>query len=527
MSESKSHADNGVKVSLVKLHQKDLESALYSLAIEMADTGFFIYNAKEGLISSNSMFFELLGFTSTNKVSEHQLRNIDVTDEKCNFIELLNKLIINTTGKDYTCRIINSTDRDKTTAYLKFRIKHLKKNKFFGIVTNITEAKKKEEELTKAKESAEAADKLKTTFLTNFSHEIRTPMNSIIGFTELLNIGDHTPEQREEYLSIIKLKSKSLLNLIDDIVELAKFESGAVTITKGETNLAKLMSDLQQEYYTQKELIKKTQVELFMSLPADNSYNILFTDAGRVHQVLAYILDNALQYTEKGYIQFGYELKDPKHLLFYVKDTGVGISKEKQRYIFQKLKYREDTIQFSDMQKGLSLTIAKSIVEALGGKISVESNINEGSNFYFTLPISKPVILKPEPNKIPVFPNWKNKVILVAEDEEMNFKFIEAVLSSTQAQLIHVNDGQQAVELCKNLSKIDLILMDIKMPEMNGYDAIKEIRKIREHVPIIAQTAYTFKEDRARCIEAGCNDFISKPIDVNLLIQKMNKHLTD
>jgi len=513
---------------ILKTRTKESKLNEHNLAHGLLGSGFCTYTLKDSTINASENFFKMLGLSGVKKIDESKLREIiNPADNEDLITAVKNLPSIDEQGCEVKALIINQLGQ-KETKYFKVNFSLLKKNIILASILDISEHYRWNEDLIKAKERAEAADSLKTTFLTNFSHEIRTPMNSILGFTELLNIGEHTPEQKAEYLSIIKIKSKELLGLIDDIVELAKFESGEITITKTETNLAKLLSDLQQEFYNEKERLKKNQVELFLSLPADNTYNTIYTDTGRLHQVISYLLDNAIKYTEKGYVQFGYEVKDNKHLIIFVKDTGIGISKDKQKYLFTKLKYKEETIVYRDMEKGLSLTIARAIVEALGGRIYVESTQDEGSYFYFTIPIVKSIAANTtETNHKLDTPNWKNKIILVAEDEEMNFKFIEAILFNTQAQLIHVQDGQQAVELCKSLSKIDLILMDIKMPEMNGYDAVREIKKIRNNVPIIAQTAYTFKEERSRCIDAGCNDYISKPIDVNLLIQKINRFFVD
>jgi len=215
--------------------------------------------------------------------------------------------------------------------------------------------------------------------------------------------------------------------------------------------------------------------------------------------------------------------------MFFVKDTGVGIHKEAQKYLFNRFKTKEEVFDRKYHNSGLGLTIARAIVEHLGGKIYVDSTLGSGSNFYFTLPLHKSAIVDDTiiTEKINHLLNWRNKVILVAEDDIVNYQFLEAVLSDTQAQLVHVLDGKQAVELCNTLTHIDLILMDIRMPEKSGYEAIKEIKKIKPNVPIIAQTAYTSKEDREKCKQVGCDEYISKPIDINLLFELINKYFTE
>jgi CheY-like chemotaxis protein len=268
---------------------------------------------------------------------------------------------------------------------------------------------------------------------------------------------------------------------------------------------------------------------LYLKLPLEQNIITINTDPGRLQQVLHYLLDNAIKFTEKGYIQFGYELKDNKTLLFFVKDTGIGIPKEAQKSLFNRFKQKEESYDKHFNNTGLGLTISRSIVELLGGKIFVESTPGQGTSFYFTIPINKgdkPTIPIKQENKF-LTTNWRNKIILIAEDDEVNYHFLEAVFADTQAQLIHVNNGTQAVEICKTIAKIDIILMDIKMPEKSGYEAIKEIKKFRKDIPIIVQTAYTQKEDKEKYVAAGCNDYISKPIDIELLISKMSKFLND
>jgi CheY-like chemotaxis protein len=341
----------------------------------------------------------------------------------------------------------------------------------------------------------------------------------------LINIGEVTGEKKKEYLSIIKSKSRQLLSLIDDIAELSKFESGQYTINKTETNISKLLNELHLEYTKELTTRNKQNIEIYLKLPTEYNVSTVCTDSGRLQQVMSYLLDNALKYTERGYIQFGYELKDSRHLQFFVKDTGIGIPKEAQKNLFNRFRTKEEVYDKNFQNTGLGLTISRSILELLGGKIQVDSTPGQGSNFSFIIPLQKV-------DKAGVFDNsktdgsisnWRNKVILVAEDDEVNYRFIEAIFADSQAQLLHVNDGKQAVELCRTIGKIDLILMDIKMPEKNGYEAVREIKSFRKEIPIIAQTAYTLSEDRAKCIEAGCDDYVSKPIDIELLFSKINK----
>jgi PAS domain S-box-containing protein len=398
---------------------------------------------------------------------------------------------------------------------------------------DVSDQKKTERELIKAKEKAEDSDRLKSAFLANMSHEIRTPMNAIIGFSELLNMEHITEEKKREYRIIINKKGNLLLTLIDDIIEISKFEAGQLNISKKLIDLDEIMNELYSSYLTKKLKEQRDNVELVLRRPGDDEAHMVVTDSGRLQQVVSNLLNNAFQYTMKGKIEFGYAVKDNKTIEFFVHDTGIGLTKDDQKLIFDRFWQVEETTIPKGRGYGLGLTISKSIVDLLGGKIWVESELEKGSSFYFTIPFEKdnrqarelsinPVESK---DKISLDPNWKDKVVLVVEDDEINFSFIEAVLEKSQIQVLRADNGRQAIELCRSINKIDLILMDIKLPEMNGYDSTREIKKIRKEIPVIAQTAFSMKEDKKRCFDAGCDDFISKPIDIDLFMSKLSKFL--
>ncbi len=491
-------------------------------------TGFWLFSPDENIIWISKEFANIVELPFINDQPDFNfLGEIFGNESEEDFLKAVELLKNGEHESEYETSFL---DCKKQTRYLLSQISFLefKKDKkiIIGVVTDVSKYKKIEDELAKSTEVAEESDKIKSIFLTNISHEIRTPMNAIIGFTELINIGEVSGEKKKEYLSIIKNKSRQLLSLIDDIAELSKFESGKYTINKIETNIAKLLNELHLEYTKELTIRNKQNIEIYLKLPVEYNISTVYTDSGRLQQVMSYLLDNALKYTEKGYVQFGYELKDSKHLQFFVKDTGIGIPKEAQKFLFNRFRTKEEVYDTKFNNTGLGLTISRSILELLGGKIQVDSTPGQGSCFSFTIPLQKidKVGIFENSKSVEIFTNWRNKVILVAEDDEVNYRFIEAVFADTQAQLLHVNDGKQAVELCHTIGKIDLILMDIKMPEKSGYEAIREIKSFRKGIPIIAQTAYTLSEDKSKCIEAGCDDYISKPIDIELLFEKINKY---
>ncbi len=381
-------------------------------------------------------------------------------------------------------------------------------------------------ELARAREKAEEENHLKTIFLTNISQVIRTPMNSILGFAELINIGVADHETKKEYVNIIKKQGNDLLNLIDDIAEIAKFESGELVINKSSCNLNAVLQELQHNFEHQKSQMNKNQLSLVVNLP-EGPETITYTDEGRLQQVLSNLLSNAIKFTETGTVEFGYILTDDSKAEFYVKDTGPGLTKEVQKNIFNRFRQIEEASGKKYEGSGLGLTLSRAIVKLLGGRIWVTSEPNKGSVFYFTIPLENVPQETITEKAITEYKGedlykWRDKVILVVEDEEVNYKFLEAVIIGTEARVLHARTGFQAIDLCKSINKIDMILMDIKMPSMDGYTTTREIRKFNKDIPIIAQTAYTLESDREKCIDAGCNDLITKPIEIGELLSKIN-----
>jgi len=413
--------------------------------------------------------------------------------------------------------------RDNRIFHLRaFRAEKSNKASFIiGTLQDITETHKIQEELEKAKEKAQESDLLKTMFLSNLSHEFRNPMNAIIGFSEMINSGNMDTEKRKEYARIITRKGNYILSLIDDIAELSKFETGNVTVNRKNCDINRVAGELFLEFKDIKKDLEKDQIELRLNVPAPLTQEV-YTDPGRLQQVLSNLLRNAFQFTEKGTVEFGYEVKDAKTIQFYVKDTGIGVRKEDQKLVFNRFRQVEETSLRKIGGSGLGLTLSRHIINSLGGKIWFESVANEGSTFFFTIPIAyQPEGIPEQAVEHKINYNWKDKVILIVEDDEINAQFLEAVLDQTQVQTLYANNGLQAIELCQTINKIDLVLMDIKMPEMSGYEACKKIKSFRPALPMIAQTAFAESVDRRKCMAAGFDEYISKPIDIELLFGKI------
>ena len=385
--------------------------------------------------------------------------------------------------------------------------------------------------LMQAKERAEEADKLKSVFLANMSHEIRTPMNAIIGFAGLLTENTTSENDRKMYVEIIQNNSSTLLQLIEDIIDFSKIEAGQLTVTTREVDLNQLLEEIYMQFNTRTSGKQRSDLVLSFTKPQATKSSRIHADPARLTQVISNLIHNAIKFTPSGVIEFGYSVeKDSEDtwIKFYVRDSGIGIAPDKLNMIFDRFRQGEEGITRTFEGTGLGLSIAKGIVEILGGKIWVESAVNHGSTFFFTVPYKPAVKSVVQPEEIGLkleMPLLKGKKILIAEDEAYNFIFLDKILKRASARVFWAKNGKETVEIVKKQPDIDLILMDIKMPAMSGLEATREIRSFNKGVVIIAQTAYAMDEDRHNCLLSGCNDYISKPIDIGKLYMIVEKYL--
>ncbi len=386
--------------------------------------------------------------------------------------------------------------------------------------------RREHEDLALAKRKAEESDRLKTAFLSNMSHEIRTPMNAILGFSNLLSHPEINAAEKEEFVNLIKINGKNLLTLVEDIIDVSKIDSGQLQIKNAPCKLHQLMMQVYESFFNDIKRRGLFNLKLYLKEGISDEDVMVLTDAHRLQQILINLVGNAVKFTERGFVEFGYEQKDDQFLSFYVKDTGIGLPKGKEDDIFDRFSKFNNDKQRLYGGTGIGLSIAKHLVELMGGDIWVESEPLVGTTFYFTLPFhrlapqAKTVVEKQE--SVSEF-NWEGKTFLVAEDEEDNFRYIEVALALSNASLIWARDGKEAVEVFKKVNNIDLVLMDIKMPLMDGYSATREIKNISRHVPVIAQTAYAMSEEKEKSKLAGCDDYIAKPIGYEDLLLTINK----
>jgi len=398
-----------------------------------------------------------------------------------------------------------------------------------GIASDITSQKTLINELIKAKDKAEKADHLKSSFLANMSHEIRTPMNGILGFAELLKSSNINEEEKQEYLELIEKNGKQLMHLMNDIIDIAKIEAGEMRLKSKKFELNHFLDDI---YHTFSNQFPDKLKSIDFKVTKDSEHTIhLFTDPGRLNQILSNLLDNAFKYTRKGTIEFGYRLNYTvnrvQYIKFFVIDTGKGISKQDQGLIFQRFGQVRELDEYKPEGTGLGLSISKNLVHLLEGRIWYESEKNKGSSFYFIIPdIREEETVETEKAKAAKAKSQEEtKTVLIVEDDLINQKYLERILSTQNINLLDAKTGEKAIELVRQHPGIDLILMDIRLPGMNGYETTKAIKAIHPEMPVIAQTAYAMEDDYSKSLAMGCDDYISKPIDKNVLFEKLNNYL--
>ncbi|MFO8235424.1 MAG: ATP-binding protein [Bacteroidales bacterium] len=390
--------------------------------------------------------------------------------------------------------------------------------------SNITEQKKYEEQLKIAKEKAEESDKLKSAFLANMSHEIRTPLNGILGFSYLLSKEELKKSQKEKFNKIIKHNGQQLLNIINDILDISKIEVHQLTLYNSIFPINELIKEIETLYLNDENVVKK-QLAFTTYMDLKDKSDFIIADRERIMQILQNLIDNAIKFTDRGKIECGY-LKKGNELKFYVADTGKGISKTKRQEIFKRFSQEENTQKQNINGTGLGLSISKGLVELMGGEIWVDSELDKGSTFYFTIPFKKAEKNKQDDKAQNLTKDLSNKTILIVEDDYNSYILLKTILKDSKCKIIHVDNGYKAIDKIKQTPEIDLILMDIRLPHMDGLTTTKEIKKIRKDIKVIAQSAYAMAEDKEKTIKAGCEDLITKPIDKEKLLNLVHKFLT-
>ena len=377
----------------------------------------------------------------------------------------------------------------------------------------------------KAKEKAEESDRLKSAFLANMSHEIRTPMNGILGFTDLLKEADLTGLERQQYIDIIEKSGDRMLNTINDIIDISRLESGEMKTNIKPTNIN---SQLESLYDFFKPEVDSKDIKFILKPDPVNTCELIDTDPEKFYAIFANLIKNAIKFTHEGFIEFGYVIEG-ETIHCYIKDTGVGIRSNKLESVFKRFVQENVTQPYTHQGSGLGLSIVKAYAGLLQGKVWVESKKGKGSTFHFTIPYNV-VKIEAIGNELEVreiedeTSSFNTKTILIVEDDKSSKEYLEVIIKSFGInKIIWAKNGDEAIKLCKENSTIDLILMDINMPIMNGYEATKAIKAFKPDLPIIAQTAYALSGDREKSLNAGCDDYITKPIKKAELLEKIER----
>ncbi len=407
------------------------------------------------------------------------------------------------------------------------RLEGSKKYNLLAIIRDISERKEYEKKLIKASEKANESNRLKSATLASMSHELRTPLNSIIGFSDLLLDEDTTEEEKEMFSKLIQTAGRSLMQLIGDIVDISKIEAGKVMIQKSVFNVNTFLKEIFVAFKQEKKNRDKENIELKLMLSDQAADLKINTDQHRLRQVISNLLTNSLKFIDEGFIEFGYSGISPNSIQFYVKDTGVGISRPHKKNIFEQYGQQKETYIRNTEGTGLGLAISKTFVELLGGKIWFDSELDQGSTFYFTIPFDLNSELTESNIKKSLsieYTNYSNRTILIVDDVNENYVFLKGLLANTNATILRANNGKEAVDLCDK-KDIDLVLMDIRMPVMDGFEAIRIIKDNHPDISIVAQTAFASPEDKLKCLRLGCDDYISKPINYKKLFSVISNYL--
>ncbi|MBE0651285.1 MAG: response regulator [Bacteroidales bacterium] len=521
--------ENNKKLQKIQLDLEENESSLRDLVNNTFDA-IFISNEDGKYLYVNHRAVEISGY------SEKELYKMRVLDlaPKNKEEEIERRIGDRFNGKN-TLNIFESRLLNKSGVEIPVEIASAS-TIWRGIpaeiasVRDISERKKGEKALIEALEKARESDRLKSAFLAIMSHELRTPLNAIIGFSDLIKDGSISGDIFE-YASIVNNSGIHLLNLVDELFDLSLIEAGRTKIEREEVVLQELLHDVHEMILIEQQKLKKTPVDIILNIPSNDTRQLIYTDISKLKQILLNLLKNALKFTSEGHIEYGYQINESNSghsgFTFFVKDTGIGISEENKQVIFDLFRQIEDAYTREHGGAGIGLSVAKKLTDLLGGSIWIDSSYKKGAAFYFTIPDRKKKDSVSEDDlttdKSEVSDKKLNTVLIV-EDDDSSFQLMALLLKRMNLNIIRAISGKEALNICKRNPLIDLVFMDISIPEMDGYEATAAIKQVRSDIPIIAQTAHAISGDKEKALNAGCVDYLTKPIRRELLYKTIEKY---
>jgi PAS domain S-box-containing protein len=519
-------SNNELAIQKEIITRKHFESdKFYEMLVQSANDGISFYDRDWKLRYTNSAFYSMIGFDrdSYNALNPPDLIHPDDQDYQLRREQSL----VNNGFFETELRL-----RHKAGHYMNLSTRSVTVRSDTGevlgaltISRDITRLKQVHEDLIKANIGAESSNRLKSNFLANISHEIRTPLNSVVGFSNLLLSNNLTNEVKEEYIEHINRNSEKLLQIIGDIIDLSRLESSQIEITYEEASLSTIVNEIIEEA---RQVIKRNEKPIILNVKNyfEDVGDLIFTDRIWLKRVLNHLMDNAVKFTLEGSVEFSYLLED-QNIVFKIRDTGIGINKENLSRIFEEFRQEFDGHHRPFEGLGIGLTLAKEVIERMGGKIVVESEKGVGSEFSFSIPYrpagsTKPKIASVNNEQVLKPIDWSSKKCLLVDDNKDVLIYLNRILTDTGVAIVTARSGFEAIEIIKSTPDIDVVLLDMQMPEMNGIEATKEIRKIRKDIPIIAQTAFIFEDDKDIILEAGCDACLIKPIRREHLLTVMS-----
>ena len=489
----------------------------YKNYISNAPDAIFITDSYGNCLETNNAAVTITGY-SLQELKKIPLVNLFYGNGENNIFKYFKELI----EKGWANAEICYLSKYDHNLYLSLASVKIAKNEYLTFVKDISILKNTERELLKAKNMAEENDELKSAFLANMSHEVRTPLNGILGFVNLLDEECISAELKKEYIRIINMSARQLLNIISDIIDISKLEAGQMMFSNVEFSLNSFFDTLLLEAYEERENLMKEDIEIRILKGLPDGQDIVFSDENRLKQILNHLISNAIKFTKEGYVEIGYELFGSSLFMFFVKDTGVGIADYNKEIIFDRFRQIDYSETRSYGGTGLGLSLAKGITELMDGAIWLESEEGKGSIFFVKIPLVYKIGVSIKEKLLKTTFNWEGKKVMIVEDTISNFLYIEQILLPTGIKIFHAENGLKALQMLQTHSDINIILLDIQMPVMDGYETAQKIRELKKDTFIIAQTAFTMISEKQKCFDYGCNDFLAKPFVPANLLEKMS-----